>query len=306
MISCIICSRDKKLLSNVSLNIKETIGVPFEIISIENSDGKIPICKAYNSGAASARFNHLVFVHEDVLFHTAGWGTKIVEYLTQIKNVGCIGIAGGTYKTKAPTHWGSFVQASLQPDLYYLIQHYKNGKHEMRDLWLDVAKKKEEAVLLDGVFLAINKDSRICFDESMKGFHCYDLSVCVDALEKGYKNFVTREILIEHFSSGSFSAEWIKAIHRFHLKNAKKFPLGILPVNVDAAVLERVTLARFIELSLMMKEYKIAFYWWTKFFIKYPFGRESFYLAKILTGNKRIKGIEEMDDTLKIQPELVK
>ncbi|RFP64156.1 hypothetical protein D0N36_15745 [Hymenobacter lapidiphilus] len=54
MISLIICTRDPAALAAVSQSAAATIGVPFEIVPIDNSQGQYGICEAYNLGAARA------------------------------------------------------------------------------------------------------------------------------------------------------------------------------------------------------------------------------------------------------------
>lgn len=73
MISIIICSKNKDLLKDVSANIELTIGVPYEIIAIENNKGEFGICKAYNDGASKAKYDIFCFMHEDISFETQNW-----------------------------------------------------------------------------------------------------------------------------------------------------------------------------------------------------------------------------------------
>ncbi len=281
MISCIICSRDKNLLAAISHNIEQTIGVPFEIIAIDNSKENNAISKVYNNAATLARYEFLVFVHEDVIFHTANWGVLLADYFARHINIGCVGVAGGTYKTKAPSHWVSLVTDYNYLDQSYLIQHYKEGGQQLRDTWSDKNTAIQEVVLMDGVFLAFDKRHGIRFDESIEGFHGYDLSVCLDAINKGYQNIITREILVEHLSSGSFNSQWIKAIHTFHKKNASYFPLGKVAAGMNASDLEKKTMARFVELSFLSGQRKIGLYWWAKLFFSTPFFNKHLYLAKV-------------------------
>lgn len=288
MISCVICSRDKSLLHGVSLNIQQTIGVEHEIIGIDNSDGKFGICKVYNKGLAAAKYDCLVFVHEDVVFQTAGWGHFLINTFNSKQDIGCLSIAGGIYKTKAPSHWVSLVKEYAFLDISYLVQHYKDGTQVLRDTWPDKTKNLQQTVFVDGVFIAINKKTGIMFDEAVEGFHGYDLAVSLSAINKGFKNFVTREILLEHLSSGSFNNKWVEAIHHFHLKNSNQFPLSATKMEINKADLENKTLARFIELAFVEKENKIGLYWWKKFFFRKPFSSKHIYLAKLYCWNLRL------------------
>src|SRR5689334_15986246 len=101
MISIIVCSRSLQLFNKLSINVETTIGVPYEIIKIDNSNKSYSLCKAYNIGAKQSKYSYLCFVHEDVLFRTINWGMRLIEHLSQT-NAGLIGVAGAVYRSKMP------------------------------------------------------------------------------------------------------------------------------------------------------------------------------------------------------------
>lgn len=75
MISIIICSKYSKINCELEQNIENTIGnMPFEIITINNSQNSYSIYQAYNKGIKEAKYPYLCFMHEDILFHTVNWG----------------------------------------------------------------------------------------------------------------------------------------------------------------------------------------------------------------------------------------
>jgi len=84
MISIIICSRDDELLAKVFKSVQETIGVAFEIISIDNSNGNYSIFEACNLGAEKSKFSYLCFMHDALVFHTQNWGNILINYLRNI------------------------------------------------------------------------------------------------------------------------------------------------------------------------------------------------------------------------------
>ena len=85
MLSIIICSVSPLRLLDVKQNIKETIWneVLYEIIAVDNREKKWPIAKAYNWGAQAAQYPFLFCVHEDIKFHSTGWGTFIEQKLAE-------------------------------------------------------------------------------------------------------------------------------------------------------------------------------------------------------------------------------
>ena len=69
-----------------------------------------------------------------------------------------------------------------------------------------------EVVTVDGVFMATRKEivKECPFDETtFDGFHFYDGDFCIRVAQK-YKVIVTTDILLKHYSHGSFNDIWDK------------------------------------------------------------------------------------------------
>jgi glycosyltransferase involved in cell wall biosynthesis len=224
MISCIICSVNKGLFRQLSINIAETIGTPFEIIEIDNSDGKFGICEAYNKGAESAKYDMLCFIHEDILFETNNWGTVLAGHFASLANAGIIGIAGSTYKSLTASGWWASEDKYL---CYHYKQSYKYISNEsvLRSLNGNSVKK---VICLDGVFLAVKKVvyEKFRFDDSLRYFHGYDLDLSL-AVSREFQNYFIPDIMIHHLSEGSLNDVWLKNMFLL-FKKWKNY----LPVNV--------------------------------------------------------------------------
>ena len=106
MLSIIISSYQPTFFNALKENIGETCGIPFEVIKIENN-GQMGICEAYNRGAEKAQYDNLLFLHEDVLFHTKNWGNTLINLLKK-GNTGTVGLAGSNYVPYAPSTWNNF------------------------------------------------------------------------------------------------------------------------------------------------------------------------------------------------------
>jgi glycosyltransferase involved in cell wall biosynthesis len=289
MISIIVCSINEKHFNHFSDSVKSTVGVDYEIIRINNTIEKLSIAKAYNKGLSLAKFDIALFIHEDVLFKTTNWGSHLVNCFSNNPQLGCLGIAGGLYKTKAPSHWCSFAKYHEYIDASYLIQHYRDGSSVLKDTWPQQHDNLLNVIFLDGVFLAIDKRTGLQFNESIAGFHGYDLYLSMQAIEKGYKNYATRNILIEHLSSGSFNSDWIKTVHQFNKQYRHRFPLRSEATFTEQPRLEKETLAKFVEMSFLSRAYKIGFYWWLRLFCQYPLYRSHKFLSEKLLESFRNK-----------------
>lgn len=209
MLSIIISSYKQHYFDALVENINNTIGegVIFEMIQIWNP-GTMGLCEAYNSGAEKAKYENLLFIHEDILFQTQNWGIELIKAL-QLPDCGVIGVAGNPYYSFVPASWWN-----SKYDKSHYIQTFSPENSVFNDkVNFSPRNENEEVKALDGVFLACKKSvyDDIRFDESISGFHGYDLIFSLKSAKK-YKNYVVSSILINHFSKGTFSLEWLQAI----------------------------------------------------------------------------------------------
>ncbi len=223
MLSIIVCSRHQKLSNEFTENIKNTIGVDYEIIHVDNSENKYSIFSAYNFGYEQSTFPYLCFVHEDVLFHTQGWGEKIISHL-QSPNTGIIGVAGGDIIPRVPASWATLISPG-----HNIIQSDRTGKNPTEHILkpLNYSQTKRSTIVLDGVLLCMRRNlmEKIHFDENLKGFHGYDYDISLQSFIAGYKNFVIYDIKLEHFSGGLTDILYFRNLILIFKKWEKYLPL---------------------------------------------------------------------------------
>lgn len=234
MISIIICNRSKDISPILKENITETIGVEYEIISIDNSRNQYNIFQAYNKGVAKAKYPILCFMHDDILYHTINWGIKVVKHF-QGSNVGMIGIAGPTYVSKFPGIWWGIAghnkvhstrQNNLDTDRYDFSKQHLTENNPYKE-------NESEVVVLDGVFFCVSKKlfDKISFDESFGGFHFYDIDISMQVKQQGYKILCVFDILIEHISRPNLCKEWVYASRKFFSKWRPYLPIATYRYN---------------------------------------------------------------------------
>lgn len=224
MISIIISTYQPNFLKALEINIEKTIGVPYEIIAIENHNLK-GICEVYNTGATRAKYNILCFCHEDILFNSQNWGKTVLEIFNNDFNLGLLGVAGSAYKSVIPAGWAIMPEARA----VNLIQHYKYSTSPTHHHYENPKQESLTPVTcIDGVWMCTRKKIalELKFDEiTFKNFHCYDIDFSLSVFNK-YKVAVTFDILIEHFSEGRNDKNWIIENIKLH----KKWK-NILPIN---------------------------------------------------------------------------
>lgn len=229
MISVIICSKSRSLLDKVTTSIEETIGVPYEIIVIDNSLGKMGICEAYNKGAADAKFDYLCFGHEDVIYHTQGWGKNMVAHLEK-PEIGVIGVCGCVIKPKSPS--GAILFYGDKVNRTSMLQSVPNGV-PYRKYDNPFEEEKSEVKILDGVFLACRKEvwEKNRFDQTrFPNFHGYDIDFSLQ-VSRALKNYVVYDILLEHFSEGHNNKAWVESVLALTEKWKSYLPASSQEVN---------------------------------------------------------------------------
>lgn len=202
MLSIIISSYQPPYYLALEQNIADTIGIPYEVIKIDNP-GKMGICEAYNKGAAQAQYDYLLFLHEDVLFETQDWGLILTKLLS-IENIGCVGLAGGNYVSIYPLPWWQ----KKDQRYFHLNQISSNDEKQINRL-----SERKNVTFLDGVFLACTKNTflKTGFSDYLSGFHGYDMEFSW-RVSKRQQNIVTNEITLTHYSSGNPGIEWFNSL----------------------------------------------------------------------------------------------
>lgn len=226
MISIIICSRNQTLLNNVSQSVRDTIGVPYEIIAIDNSEGKYGICKAYNLGVAQAKYDIFCFMHEDITFETQNWGQNVVNHLKD-ESVGLIGVAGADPMHKMPC---TFAQNLLinEANIIVYSNDQKFSNHINTSINVAEAQIIKQVTGIDGVFMCTRMDvyQQYQFDEkTLKGFHAYDADFSLQILQK-YKVCVVFDVLMHHYSSGHADKKFMDSYLKLCYKWRKKLPIS--------------------------------------------------------------------------------
>jgi GT2 family glycosyltransferase len=271
MISIIICSRTASISDELTQNIDQTIGIPYELVIIDNSDNLYSIFSAYNEGVKRSKYEVLCFMHDDIIFKTKDWGMKVMNRFNSPK-LGAIGVAGSPYYAILPGAWwsGGYICQSIY------------GEQE-----LAYQPKQDNAlpvVVLDGLWFCVRKSlfSKIRFDDTIyNGFHYYDMDISLQIQQTGYKLLSVYDISIQH-SSGKLDTIWLNNALLLQKKWENNLPIFSekLPyfkeVTIEYAVLEEYIrsmkkngINSFKILSFIMQQ--LAYYRIKRFKISFPF-----------------------------------
>ena len=252
MLSILICSSKPGLLEQVKDNINTTVGVEYELLFIDNREFNKGICSVYNTLADMAKYQHLCFLHEDILFQTKGWGKIIIDIFSSDPEIGLIGLAGCKYKSSYFSGWFSNVK---ELDCANYIHKYETG---VEKVFLSPSgdKSLQEVVCIDGVFMCCKKEAWNLnkFNEGLlKGFHFYDIDFSLN-IAHHYKVMVTYDLELMHITSGGdYGNNWVETAMKYHQFMKNRLPYSKIPVEL------KVTDKEVIKATLdFLKNHKIS------------------------------------------------
>ena len=219
-------------MADLKINITETVGCVFEVLSYPNELGTKGICEVYNQGAKDARYGIVCFMHEDLKILTQDWGKIVWRYFVENPSLGLLGVAGGDYKSLAPSSWFNFEAPPDFPGKKYinLLQGYKSeGKPPVHEFSNPKAEKLSKVACVDGVWMCTRKSiaEEVRFDEQLlKGFHGYDIDYSI-AVGRKHMVAVTFEVLLHHFSEGGSTLGWVTDQVSIHKKWSRNLPVNL-------------------------------------------------------------------------------
>jgi hypothetical protein len=219
VISIIVSSYQENFFQKFSSSLKKTIGVPYELIKIANNN-KYSLTEAYNLGALESKFEILCFLHEDIEFNTEDWGKYVVDIFKNNSNIKLLGLAGSKIKSYLPTGWVSGISDF---DRINILHVNKDGfeSFSSKDKCLTPL---ESIKVIDGVFICTSRIvyDEFKFDESIKGFHLYDIDFSLRITQK-YQAAILYDIEIIHSSKGGYNSEWMIANLEYHCREDKQY-----------------------------------------------------------------------------------
>ena len=254
MISIVICATKINIIKDIEKNISSTIGVEFELIVVDNSGSKYSIFQAYNLGVKRSKYPILCFMHDDIVYHSENWGKVVIDYFNY-SDTGMIGIGGTRFLSSIPAIWWAgghkYLNSKSGTICHNCIDTNRSNLNESRYNVINPENKNFTRVaILDGLWFCIRKSlfDRIEFDEiNFRGFHFYDLDICMQINKLKLNLYCLFNIKIEHISSSKLDEEWIINCIKFYRKWRFTFPIATI----------RLSLKQFIHINY--KAFRISY-----------------------------------------------
>lgn len=212
--------RDDAANQKFTNEILETIGVQNVIVSCYPNFNQFSLSELYNKALKEYNDKESIFVfcHNDIHFNTRDWGRRLLSKFNNT-DYSIIGLAGSTYLGEKGVWWE-------KPETMLGIVNHTNGLRTWASEYCPSFTGVKPVVLVDGCFIAVNPNNiEHNFDEEFKGFHFYDLSLCVPNYLDGCNIGVVTDIRITHESVGMVNEQWEQNRQQFVEKYKNDIPL---------------------------------------------------------------------------------
>ena len=193
-----------------------------EVLPFENN-GEYSLTQVYNMALEKSTNDILILCHDDIYFEKNYWGQKILKHFEKNPDYGILGVAGSTNLPKSGTWWQD------RTKMRGIVNHESNGKKWESKYSNNLGNKLDDVVLVDGLFIVLNKKNiKTNFDESVTGFHFYDVDFSFRNFIEGVKIGVLYDVRITHKSIGMTNDSWEKNRRDFSQKYKDQLPVKIV------------------------------------------------------------------------------
>lgn len=220
MVSIVYCTRQTNPEHKEHLIKSSGLHKHVEVIEIINNGESLT--KAYNRGLKQAKYDIVVFCHDDLTIETKQWGNKLVKLFDKHPEYGIIGVAGSKNMPVSGQWWEN------RNKMYGRVAHTHEGKTWLSAYSEDLGHNLEETVIVDGVWFAVDKRRiKKDFNENVEGFHFYDVTFSFENFLEGVKVGVTTLIRVNHKSIGMTNESWEKNRADFAQNFKEKLPVNV-------------------------------------------------------------------------------
>jgi len=192
------------------------------------NNGEKSLSQVYNEILNESQYDIVVLCHDDIEFDTNRWGEKLLKLIEKNSDFGIIGVAGTTVLPKSGMWWED------RSKMIGIVNHKHEGKKWESKYSNSLEDKIKNVVIVDGLFIAIDKRKiKENFDESVEGFHMYDVNFCFKNYLEGVNVGVTTSIRLTHLSIGQTNTQWEINKNIFSEKYKDQLPAKIKVTNND-------------------------------------------------------------------------
>lgn len=204
----------------------KSCGHPKTQIIEKVNNGEKSLSETYNEIIDESVNDIVVLCHDDIYFDTKNWGQKLEKIFERNSDFSIIGVAGTTELPKSGMWWED------RSKMHGIVNHENEGK-KWESRYSDASNNLKEVVIVDGVFIALDKTKiKHKFDNTVSGFHFYDVNFCFLNYLENVKIGVTTNIRLTHKSIGMTTNSWEQNRVNFSKKFKKNLPSKVQLSNL--------------------------------------------------------------------------
>ena len=202
--------------------LKQSCGLKgIEVIEKVNN-GEKSLSQVYNEIIDESSNDILVLCHDDIYFDTNRWGKKLLKSFENHSEYGILGVAGSTYMSKSGQWWED------RTKMYGVVNHEHQGKKWSSKYSQNEENDIKQTAIVDGLFISFDKNKiKKRFDETVEGFHFYDVEFTFQNHLEDVKVGVIFNIRITHKSIGMTNEKWENNKQIFANKYKDILPLKV-------------------------------------------------------------------------------
>jgi len=201
--------------------LKKTSGFKKINVIEKVNNGEKSLSQVYNEIISESETDIIVLCHDDILFDTNGWYSKIIRHFEK-SEYGILGVAGTTHIPISGMWW------EQKGRMVGIVNHEHDGKKWESKYSDSLGNGIKQTVIVDGLFIALDKTKiKKNFDESVTGFHMYDVNFCFRNFIENVKIGVITNIRITHKSIGMVNQQWDENRKVFAEKYKDKLPAKV-------------------------------------------------------------------------------
>ena len=206
--------------------LKKSSGVHKVQVIEKVNNGEKSLSQVYNEIINESENDIVVLCHDDIYFDTNNWGKKLIKNYDK-NNFDIIGVAGTTSIPESGRWWEDMTKMSG------IVNHEHEGRKWESKYSSSLLNSLQEVCLIDGVFISFNKNNiKHRFNESVEGFHFYDVYFSVENHLSGCKIGVTHDFRLTHKSIGMTNEKWEENRLKFVENFKDNLPIKLVP-NID-------------------------------------------------------------------------
>ena len=207
---------------------RKSSGNPKVQIIEKINNGEKNLSQVYNEIISESDNDIIVLCHDDIYFDTNNWSSKLTKLFDKNPEYGILGMAGTTHMPISGTWWDD------RTKMYGIVNHENGGKKWESRYSNSFENSVKPVVVVDGVFIAIHKKRiKELFDETVDGFHMYDVNFCFKNFLSDVNIGVLTNIRITHKSIGMTNDQWEKNKNLFVDKYKNYLPAKVKFKSTD-------------------------------------------------------------------------